>query len=221
MLLTVIHIPKNVNKQHMNEIKYMEDIKNGIKYARQHKLIFSILMFAFVYMILVAAPSFLTYLQVARVFGPEAWRLSILETLFGVGMLLGSIVIALWGGFKNRMVTFFLSYMMIGIGTMGLGLPFNFWVYVSMWSFVGFFISISSPIMTTLIQEKVDPEYIGRIFSVFGLINTVSLPLGMLLFGPLSDVVDISLIILLSGLGMVVLSSIMMFNKTLIKEGFK
>ncbi|WIF88796.1 hypothetical protein [Acholeplasma laidlawii] len=75
--------------------------------------------------------------------------------------------------------------------------------------------------MTTLIQEKVDPEYIGRIFSVFGLINTVSLPLGMLLFGPLSDVVDISLIILLSGLGMVVLSSIMMFIKTLIKEGFK
>lgn len=221
MLLTVIHIPKNVNKQHMNEIKYMEDIKNGIKYARQHKLIFSILMFAFVYMILVAAPSFLTYLQVARVFGPEAWRLSILETLFGVGMLLGSIVIALWGGFKNRMITFFLSYMMIGIGTMGLGVPFNFWVYVSMWSFVGFFISISSPIMTTLTQEKVDPEYIGRIFSVFGLINTVSLPLGMLLFGPLSDVVDISLIILLSGLGMVVLSSIMMFIKTLIKEGFK
>lgn len=49
----------------------------------------------------------------------------------------------------------------------------------------------------------------------------VSLLLGMLLFGFLLDVVDIFLIILFSGLGMVVLLLIMMFNKIFIKEGFK
>lgn len=66
-------------------------------------------------------------------------------------MLLGLIVIVFWGGFKNRMVIFFLSYMMIGIGIMGLGLLFNFWVYVFMWFFVGFFILISSLIMIIFI----------------------------------------------------------------------
>ena len=77
----------------------------------------------------------------------------------------------------------------------------------------------SNLILVGLIQEKVEPEYIGRVFSVFGLMNTISLPLGMLVFGPLSDIVDISLMILLSGIGMAVLAIIPLFNKKLLKEG--
>ncbi|HPX21200.1 MAG TPA: MFS transporter, partial [Bacilli bacterium] len=95
----------------------------------------------------------------------------------------------------------------------------NFYFYLAVWLIVGLFISISNPILVGLIQEKVEPEYIGRVFSVFGLMNTISLPLGMLVFGPLSDIVDISLMILLSGIGMAVLAIIPLFNKKLLKEG--
>jgi DHA3 family macrolide efflux protein-like MFS transporter len=104
---------------------------------------------------------------------------------------------------------------------MGLGIPFNFWVYIGFWAFVGFFIALSSPLLVALIQEKVDPLYIGRIFSVFGLIHTISLPLGMLVFGPLSDVMNVSDIIFFSGVIMVVLAVSVLFKKSLIKEGIK
>lgn len=219
ILITYVKLPKHAAELHPSTIDYFEDIKRGIHYAFTHKLIFNILLFSFLFMIMVAAPSFLTYLQVARVFGAEAWRLSALEAIFGTGMLLGSIVITLWGGFKNRLVTFFLCYIAIGLGTVGLGLPFNFIFYIGLWGFVGFFISLSNPLMVGLIQEKVDPKYIGRVFSVFGLINTISLPLGMLIFGPLSDVFDISLIILLSGVGMGIIAMVPLFNRTLLLEG--
>ncbi len=219
ILVFYVKLPKHKAELEHKSIDYFEDIKRGIHYAFTHKLIFNILMFSFLFMIMVAAPSFLTYLQVARVFGAEAWRLSALEAIFGTGMLLGSIVITAWGGFKNRLVTFFLSYIAIGMGTVGLGLPFNFIFYIGLWGVVGFFISLSSPLMVGLIQEKVDPNYIGRVFSVFGLINTISLPLGMLIFGPLSDVFDISNIILLSGIGMGIIALIPLFSKSLLKEG--
>lgn len=219
ILVTYVKLPKHAAESHPSTIDYFEDIKRGIHYAFTHKLIFNILLFSFLFMIMVAAPSFLTYLQVARVFGAEAWRLSALEAIFGTGMLLGSIVITIWGGFKNRLVTFFLCYIAIGLGTVGLGLPFNFIFYIGLWGFVGFFISLSNPLMVGLIQEKVDPKYIGRVFSVFGLINTISLPLGMLIFGPLSDVFDISLIILLSGVGMGIIAMVPLFNRTLLLEG--
>lgn len=219
ILVFYVKLPKHKAELEQSSIDYFEDIKRGIHYAFTHKLIFNILLFSFLFMIMVAAPSFLTYLQVARVFGAEAWRLSALEAIFGTGMLLGSIVITAWGGFKNRLVTFFLSYIAIGMGTVGLGLPFNFIFYISLWGVVGFFISLSSPLMVGLIQEKVDPKYIGRVFSVFGLINTISLPLGMLIFGPLSDVFDISNIILLSGVGMGIIALVPLFSKSLLKEG--
>lgn len=219
ILVLYVKLPKHEAEQNTYAIDYFEDIKRGIHYAFTHKFIFRILLFGFLFMLMVAAPSFLTYLQVARVFGDESWRLSTLEAVFGAGMLLGSLVISAWGGLKNRLLTFFLAYIMIGLGTIGMGNPFNFVFYIGLWGFIGFFIAISNPILVGLIQEKVDKAYIGRVFSVFGLINTVSLPLGMLFFGPLSDFVDISLIILWSGIGMVIIAIVPLFNKPLLQEG--
>ena len=218
-LIFLVKLPKHAAEMNQDTIDYFKDIKEGLSYTFKHPLIFRIILFGFIFMIVVAAPSFLSYLQVARVFGAEPWRLSILEAVFGIGMLLGSLIVSLWGGFRNRLLTYFASYILIGVGTMGLGVPFNFWIYIGFWAWVGLFIAISNPIMVGLIQEKVDPKYIGRVFSVFGLIHTISLPLGMLIFGPLSDFIDVSLIILISGMLMIIIAIIPLFNKQLIKEG--
>lgn len=219
ILIRYVRLPKHQAEISGEKIDYFGDIKSGIKYAFTHKFVLAILIFGFIFMLMVAAPSFLTYLQVARVFGPEPWRLSVLEAVFGVGMLIGSFLISSWGGFKNRLVTFFLAYMATGFGAIGLGLPFNFTFYIALWGIVGLFIAISNPILVGLMQEKVDPLYIGRVFSVFGLINTISMPLGMLFFGPLSDVVDVSMIILFSGVGMVLVATLPLFNRKLLQEG--
>jgi DHA3 family macrolide efflux protein-like MFS transporter len=221
LLIWFVRIPKHNAETSNQQINYFKDIKDGLSYTFNHEFIFRIMLFGFLFMILVAAPSFLTYLQVARVFGPEAWRLATLEAVFGIGMLLGSFLVSIWGGFKNRLITYFISYIALGLSTIVIGLPFNFYFYVSIWAVVGFFIALSSPLLVGLIQEKVDPEYIGRVFSVFGLINTISLPLGMLVFGPSSDFYDISLIILLSGVGMVLIAIVPFFIKNLIKEGVR
>jgi DHA3 family macrolide efflux protein-like MFS transporter len=221
LLIWFVRIPQHAAETSKQEINYFKDIKDGLSYTFNHKFIFRIMLFGFLFMLLVAAPMFLTYLQVARVFGPEAWRLATLEAVFGIGMLSGSLLISVWGGFKNRLITYFLSYIALGLGTIVIGIPFNFFFYVSMWAVVGFFVAISSPLLVGLIQEKVNPEYIGRVFSVYGLISTVSLPLGMLVFGPISDFYDISMIILLSGVGMVIIAIVPFFMKNLIKEGVR
>ena len=221
ILVSFVSLPKHEAELQHEQIAYFKDMKEGLRYTFSHPLIFSILLFGFLFMFMVAAPAFLTYLQVARVFGPEAWRLSILEAVFGIGMLIGSITISFWGGFKNRLKTYFLAYIAIGIGTIGLGLPYNFWIYIGFWSFVGFFISLSNPLLVALIQEKVDPLFIGRVFSVFGIIQMTSMPLGMILFGPLSDRVDVSLIILFSGVMMVIIAVVPLFRKSLMKHGLK
>lgn len=221
MLVKLIKIPKKDNFEEDTKIAYFKEIKEGIQYAYKKPLIYNIILFGLIFMMLVAAPSFLSYLQVARVFGDEPWRLSVLEVFFGGGMLLGSFVISIWGGFKNRLVTYFVSYIMIGIGTIGLGIPINYWLYIGFWFVVGFFIALSSPLLATIIQEKVEEEYLGRVFSVFGLIHMIAMPIGMLVFGPLSDTVDASLLILISGIGMVAISMLVFLKRDFIKLGIK
>ena len=221
MLITIVKLPKHKAELLHTSIDYFKDIKAGFKYIGNHKFLLSILIFSFIYMFMVAAPSYLTYIQVARVFGNEQWRLAILEIIFGVGLLSGSLLISFFGGFKNRLITFFVSYLIIGLGCAALGVPFSFWFYIIAWGVIGLFIGVSNPLFMGLIQEKVDPAFIGRVFSVIGLINALAMPLGIILFGPLSDTIDISLVILGTGIAMVFISIVPFFNKPLLKEGLR
>ena len=44
---------------------------------------------------------------------------------------------------------------------------------------------------TVLLQETVEPDYMGRVFGVLAMISSSMMPMGMLVFGPLSDVFPI------------------------------
>jgi DHA3 family macrolide efflux protein-like MFS transporter len=55
---------------------------------------------------------------------------------------------------------------------------------------------------TVLLQEKVEENYLGRVFGVMGMISTSVMPLSMLVFGPMADYVRIEWMLLISGLVM-------------------
>ena len=72
-----------------------------------------------------------------------------------------------------------------------------------------------------MIQEKVDSEYLGRVFSVMGMISSSMMPIGMLVFGPMADVLDIDYIIIFSGASLMLITLGLLFNKNLIQAGLK
>jgi DHA3 family macrolide efflux protein-like MFS transporter len=55
---------------------------------------------------------------------------------------------------------------------------------------------------TTLLQEMVEPDMQGRVFGVMQLIMTTVMPVGMLVFGPIADLMSIEALLILSGLAM-------------------
>lgn len=81
----------------------VQDIKEGFKYLKDHTFIKQLLINLFIVMILISPSAFLTSLMVSRSFGVEVWRLTVSEMTFSAGALVGGVLIASWGGFKNRM----------------------------------------------------------------------------------------------------------------------
>ena len=76
----------------------------------------------------------------------------------------------------------------------------------------------NTPAMT-IIQEKVDPNYLGRVFGVFGMISTSMMPLGMLVFGPLADMVAVEQLLIWTGGAMLIVTVCIKFSKALIEAG--
>ena len=69
------------------------------------------------------------------------------------------------------------------------------------------FMTMIQTSITTLLQEKTEPFIQGRIFGLMGSMYAGFLPLGMAIFGPLSDRVSLNGLIFLSGAAYAALSA--------------
>lgn len=211
--------------------QYFLEIGEGLKYVGTQPFIKKLLVLSALYNIMVAPAAILTPLQVARDWGDSVWniiggfsfgpehRLAAIDVAFCVGMMLGGVVIGIWGGFKNKSHTMALATCLLGIGSVGLGLISDFWLYMLCMGLAGTVLSVfNAPLMATL-QTNIDPAYMGRVFSVLAMMGNLMMPLGMVLWGPLGDVVAIDWLLIGTGAVLFLLGFVFAFDKTLLKAG--
>jgi DHA3 family macrolide efflux protein-like MFS transporter len=219
VMLFLLHVPAHAKAMEKQDSSYYEDFILGIKYVRNHVFVKKFFLFFGVFTFLAAPVAFLTPLQVTRTFGADVWRLTAIEIAFSAGMMLGGIIMASWGGFKNRIYTMTISGIVIGAGTLALGLVPIFWIYLAVMGLVGFVMPVFNTPATVLLQEKVESDYLGRVFGVMSMISSTTMPLGMLLFGPLSDIVRIEWLLIIKG-ALILLECLFLYkDKSLRKAG--
>ena len=74
------------------------------------------------------------------------------------------------------------------------------------------------PIMATL-QTNVDGAYMGRVFSILAMMGSLMMPLGMVVWGPLGDLVAIDSLLIGTGVVMFLMGFVFVFDKTLLAAG--
>jgi DHA3 family macrolide efflux protein-like MFS transporter len=151
---------------------------------------------------LVAPAAFLSPLMVTRSFGDEVWRLTANEVTLLVGSIVGGVLMTIWGGFKNHFRTIGLGCMLWAVLFAGLGLSHVFALYLAIMFLAGIPMPMINVPTTTLLQEMVAPDMQGRVFGVSQLIMTTVMPVGMLVFGPIADIISIEALLVLTGAAM-------------------
>jgi DHA3 family macrolide efflux protein-like MFS transporter len=219
ILVSYLQVPAHPKALEKKTTTYFKDMHEGINYIINHKYIKSFFIFFAVMHFLVAPVAFLTPLQVARSFGSDVWRLTSIEVLFSLGMAAGGGVMASWGGFRNKIHTMFLSMMIIGICTLAFGVITNFWIYLFFMFLIGIALPVFSTPATVLIQQKVEGNFLGRVFGVLTMISSFMMPMGMLLFGPIADSIKIELMLIATGILLFAEGFFLFGNKELIKAG--
>ena len=141
------------------------------------------------------------------------------ESIWLLFVMAGGGIIAAWGGFKNRIFTMAFAGGIMGICTVSLDITPLFWIYLIIMGVFG----VSTPIFSTpgnvLLQEKISEDYLGRVFGIMGMISTSMMPIGMLIFGPIADLIKIEWLMIATGILMIVLAILMAQNKVLIEAG--
>lgn len=199
VLYLFLHVPVHKRAQDKQTISYFTDMQEGLGYIKRHEYIKAFFLFCAGFLFLAAPAAFLTPLQVTRTFGNDVWRLSAIEITFSGGMILGGLLLAAWGGFKNKVHTMTLATLLFGVCTFALGVMPNFWIYLVFMGLTGVSMPFFNTPATVLLQEKVEENFLGRVFSVMGMISSTTMPLGMLLFGPLADFMRVEWLLIGTG----------------------
>lgn len=219
VLLFFLKVPVHAKAQSSQGVSYFKDLHEGVLYIRDHKYVRKFFIFCAFFFFLAAPVAFLTPLQVTRSFGSDVWRLTAIEIFFSLGMMLGGMIIASWGGFRNRIHTMTLSSFVMGICTFALGVIPIFWLYLAVMVICGIFMPFFNTPSTVLLQEKVEPDFLGRVFGVLGMISSSMMPLGMLVFGPVADIVPIEWLLIGTGVLMFIQSFFLIGSKDLVAAG--
>lgn len=209
---------KVVEKQPLTD-SYFSQLKDGFAYIKSQHYLSALFIYCGILYIAVGPMFYLTPLLTVRVFGNEIWLLTTIEIASGVGMMIGSIIMVVWGGFKNKVVTMIMTMAIIGISITMLGFPSYFWVYCCLLGIICIMLSMSNTAATVLLQTKVAPEYIGRSFGVLTMLSSSLMPLGMLIWGPMSDVIPIENVFIITGLIIFALAVAVFFTPSLRKVG--
>lgn len=219
VILATIPVTTHAKALEAATVRYFHDMMEGIKYIRSNRYIKRYFLFTALFFILITPAAFLTPLQVTRNYGDEVWRLTVIEITFSGGMMLGGALMASWGGFRNRVHTMIISALGMGLCTIGLGVIPMF----SFYSVVMLLFGLDMPVFNTpavaLLQEKVEENYLGRVFGVQTMIHSSMMPLGMLIFGPLSDYITIESMLIVTGILMLIIGILVIGDKEFISAG--
>ncbi len=216
-LLLFLKVPSHEKALAKQSVSYLGDMTEGYRYIKNHAFVRKIIIYSALFSFLAAPAAFLTPLQVTRSFGDQVWRLTAIEIVFSVGMILGGILMASWGGFKKKIHSMVTATVAMGVGTFALGIAPVFWLYLLMMSLIGLAMPLFNTPFTVLLQQKVEADYLGRVFGVFGMASSIMMPAGMLVFGPLSDAVRIEWLLLGTGLLIFLEGFVMLADRVLKK----
>jgi len=218
-LLLLVQVPVHAKALQAQTEGYFSDMRQGLTYIRKHAYLKAYFAFCALFFVLIAPAAFLPPLQVTRTFGDEVWRLSAVEMAFAIGMILGGGLMAWWGGFPNRIHTMTLSCILTGLTIVALGIVPFFWLYLLFVGLNGITLPMFNTPATVLLQEKVEPDYLGRVFGAMSMISSSMMPLGMLIFGPVADMIPIEWMLVGTGLALFVQSFFLMGTRALVEAG--
>ncbi len=168
---------------------YWHDLKEGYLYVVKWPGLLGVILLAMAVNFLLSPATSLTPLLVRKAFNGGAQELAWAESVFGIGVILGGLVLSIWGGFKRRILTTLSGIIGIGLGVILVGVaPSSLFVLLLAGNFiVGVTQVFANGPLSAILQSAVAPDVQGRVFSLIGAGATAMMPLSLLIAGPISD----------------------------------
>jgi DHA3 family macrolide efflux protein-like MFS transporter len=158
---------------------------------------FSVLVMLFLMPVAVLFP-----LMTLEHFNGNAYQMSLIEVIWGVGMVAGGALLGFLKLKTNEVVLINVSYLLLGISFLVSGVlsPDGFAGFVILTALGGISGAMYHSLFTATVQRVVAPEALGRVFSLFGSVSVLPSLIGLTATGFIADTIGVVYAFLYSGI---------------------
>jgi DHA3 family macrolide efflux protein-like MFS transporter len=209
--LFFVHIPQPERSAVAQEAQakptLWTDMREGLRYVIGWPGLLGICLLATLLNFTMTPAMSLMPLLVTDHFGGGALQLGWLNSTWGIGLVLGGLLLSAWGGFKKRVVTMLLGVVGLGVGALAVGLtPATiFPLALGALFFGGVMNALCNGSAFALLQQVVAPEMQGRVFALVMTVCNMATPFSLLIAGPLADAVGVRALYVAGGIAQVIL----------------
>lgn len=146
-------------------------------------------------------------------------QVSWIEIAWGGGMLLGGMTLGMRKQRSNKVILINLMYLVLGatLAISGMLSPRGYWIFLLLTGIAGISAAIYNACFTAVIQEKVQPTMLGRVFSMYISLSLLPAMLGLLGTGFLADRVGLTTAFIISGTIIFVIGIVSFCTPSLLK----
>ena len=201
--LFFIPIPQPSQAEAAKGEPYLAELGAGFRYIWDWKGLLLLLMGASMINFFGNSAFSLMPLLVVDHFGKGALELSWLESAFGAGIVMGGLILSIWGGFRRRILTILVGLTGIGAGLLAMGVlpPSGLYAGMGALFLAGLTIPMANGPLQAIVQSVVRPDIQGRVFSFVSSLAMGMTPVGLAVAGPVADLLGVQAWFAIAGSG--------------------
>jgi len=171
----------------------LSDVKAGLRYVWRWPGLLAVILMAMTLNFIMNPAFSLMPLLITDHFGGGALQLGWMESSWGAGLVLGGLLLSLWGGFKRRVYTSLIGLIIEGLGVTAVGLApaSGLWLALGGMFVAGMMNAFVNGPFFAVLQANVAREMQGRVFTLVGSVSAAAWPLSLMVAGPIADAVGV------------------------------
>jgi DHA3 family macrolide efflux protein-like MFS transporter len=191
--LLLVAIPRPVYKLPREGLharpSILSDLRDGLTFIIRWRGLTYLTLIGLIVGVLGRAAASLTPLMISQHFGGGALQLGWWQSSYGIGCVVGGLVLGISAGFGRRMLTSMLALMLDGLVCILIGVVSREWfaLTIAAMGMLGILEAMIFGLNGAIGQSIVPAEMQGRVFSLATSASLAAAPLGLVVAGPFAD----------------------------------
>ena len=219
--LLFVTIPNPKPSETKNKLNLLRDLREAQREVMSHKGMTPLFLLSILATLFIMPISVLFPLMTLNHFSGSAYQMSLVEAIWSVGSLAGGLALSARQYKVNKIILINAMYILLGTAFVFSGLlPTSAFVwFVVLTAIEGVSGSVYYASFMTVVQTKINPAVLGRVFSIFMSVSMLPSILGLTGTGFIADNIGITNTFVIGGLVVCAIGVVSFFIPSLFQVG--